>query len=266
MGLSPRAQKLLDAYRAQESIPTEQVDALLGDLSQRLARGEMPTLQGAPSSVKLSALQVLWGKLPILLPCAFGLGTMAAVWLWSASSPQPSSIEPNGSAPRLEAPAAVLAEPVPHVESLAPQAESVDTETDSLLNITQTTTPFQRSPSARRRDPSGARAARSTAMAPHADTEPVRQEPVGIEEELNLMRRAHELLRTKSFDEALRVVDTHAARFPNGKLADSRELTRVLSLCRSGREEQARTEVERFLKRFPESPFAGRVKVACLEK
>jgi len=87
--------------------------------------------------------------------------------------------------------------------------------------------------------------------------------PTGIEAEMRLLRAAHQALRDKQPERALALLEAHRARFPEGKLADSRELTRILALCDAGRRELARAEAERFLAAHPTSPFAARARSAC---
>jgi outer membrane protein assembly factor BamD (BamD/ComL family) len=64
-------------------------------------------------------------------------------------------------------------------------------------------------------------------------------------------------------ERALLVLAEHAWRFPNGQLADAREVTRIAALCQAGNRSLARTERARFLDRHPESPFIDRVRALC---
>ncbi len=46
-------------------------------------------------------------------------------------------------------------------------------------------------------------------------------------------------------------------------LGEERAAERILALCALGRKDEARTEAQRFLSRFPRSPVAERVRTSC---
>lgn len=83
------------------------------------------------------------------------------------------------------------------------------------------------------------------------------------EDEIVLMKRAAGALRAGQGGEALSLLSEHAARFPQGMLAQERDGLRVLALCASGDAEHARREAERFLQRAPQSPLAARIRKGC---
>jgi outer membrane protein assembly factor BamD (BamD/ComL family) len=84
-----------------------------------------------------------------------------------------------------------------------------------------------------------------------------------VDEEVRLVGLAYSLLRDGAPARALAVLEEHERRFPNGRLVESRRVTRILALCQSGRTAEAQAERDRFLSLYPRSPFSNRVRTAC---
>jgi hypothetical protein len=87
-----------------------------------------------------------------------------------------------------------------------------------------------------------------------------------VDEEVRLVSLAYSLLQAGDPAHALAVLDEHARRFPDGKLAESAKVTRILALCQVGRTSEARSERDGFLSRYPRSPFSNRVRSSCSEQ
>jgi hypothetical protein len=87
-----------------------------------------------------------------------------------------------------------------------------------------------------------------------------------LDREMQLLKRAQVAQAAGRPTEALSILADHAKQFPNGKLAESREVARVLSLCQAGQTQASRAAAERFLASHPNSPFASRVRGACAGK
>jgi hypothetical protein len=81
--------------------------------------------------------------------------------------------------------------------------------------------------------------------------------------EADLLRSADESFRAGSPALALAALDEHAARFPSGALVQEREAERVVVLCALGRTQDARTAAGAFLRSWPRSPLAARVRSSC---
>jgi hypothetical protein len=102
-------------------------------------------------------------------------------------------------------------------------------------------------------------APRATAPASAPDPAPA----ASVERELALVREAHAALQAGDAARALVLLDEHARRYPSGALSEEREAARVLVLCALGRTGEARVAAERFLRVFPRSPQAARVRASC---
>jgi len=81
--------------------------------------------------------------------------------------------------------------------------------------------------------------------------------------ELELLRRAHAAYGNGDFANALRLLATHARRFPNGRLAEEREALRVRALGGSGQSDSARRAAHAFADRFPRSVLLSRTMSAA---
>ena len=84
-----------------------------------------------------------------------------------------------------------------------------------------------------------------------------------LDAELALLQEAHAALRANEGARALRLLEEHSRRFPNGELGEESEAARVFALCELGRVSEARDVAGRFLREHPRSPLAQRVSRAC---
>ena len=87
--------------------------------------------------------------------------------------------------------------------------------------------------------------------------------PADVEAELQILREAHASLRAGDPARALALLDEHERQFPFGALLEERESTRPAVLCAMGRVADARQAAARFLRSYPESPQATRVRAVC---
>jgi hypothetical protein len=102
---------------------------------------------------------------------------------------------------------------------------------------------------------------RSAPFAKPASTasSPTPAAPSDLDVELALLQDAHGALQMNDGARALRLLDEHARRFPNGALAEESEAARVFALREVGRADEARDVAARFLREHPRSPLAPRV-------
>lgn len=84
-----------------------------------------------------------------------------------------------------------------------------------------------------------------------------------LAEELVLIRSAQSSLGAGNATGALQTLDQHAQRFPRGKLAQEREVTRVRALCRAGRTSEARGLYRALAKGAPSSPHLASLRASC---
>ena len=98
---------------------------------------------------------------------------------------------------------------------------------------------------------------------PSPSRSPARPTPDAIRAERALLASAHTALRTGDTAAALAILADHASRFPRGLLVEERAATQVRALCAAG--ETARADAARaaFLRRWPRSIHAARVRVTC---
>lgn len=104
-----------------------------------------------------------------------------------------------------------------------------------------------------------------------ATSQPSAAEPAALANgslnaETVLLARAQRALGSGSPGDALPWIQQHAARFPNGALAQEREAARVLALCALKRTGEARRATQQFLRVWPSSPLADRVRTACPQR
>ncbi len=268
--LSPDSKRLLQTYRATNTLSEQQRTNVLDALRGRIAGGALPdaAIDVAPAQVHVpwslfGVGSATLGKTVLLIALA-GTGAILGARERAAplpppaqhveveraaqpavvepALPQPAREEPRKLAPkRRKSTPRVATEPTPAVvESRAAQAPTVEAPAVDVLRDTEAFTP-PRAPAPPRSE---------VAASPPAIT---------LDEEMELMRSATEASRRGEYVDALRAVEAHQARFPQGSLADSREVTRMLILCALGRADEARARAAKFLRVRPHSPFAARV-------
>lgn len=113
------------------------------------------------------------------------------------------------------------------------------------------------------------RPTRSDAPAPREVEAPVAPgSPTEVDElraEMALVREARQALQADRPAGALEVLDAHARAFPEGQMREDRAVLRIEALCAVGKGPQARAEAKQFLRAFPRSAHAERVRATCAE-
>ncbi|MFT3840829.1 MAG: hypothetical protein QM723_27820 [Myxococcaceae bacterium] len=107
---------------------------------------------------------------------------------------------------------------------------------------------------------------------PEAVLPPVKQvvkpkpaEPVSPEQEAELLTRAMGASQQSQWAEALAAAEQHARKFPNGSLAQEREMIAIESLLRLGRRADAERRAEKFRKAWPTSTHLVRLNTMLKE-
>jgi hypothetical protein len=81
----------------------------------------------------------------------------------------------------------------------------------------------------------------------------------GSESEVQLLETAQEALRDNDPDDALALAAKHARRFPNGFLAQEREVIAIEALVRKDRTAEARVRAAEFARKYPRSAHQPRI-------
>jgi hypothetical protein len=206
--------------------PTETAARTAGDVA---AMTPAPNLN-PPATVPAAAP----GTLPASRPPA---------WVTAASARTP--------APRLVTTPTVVAAPA---TTLAPRPAATSTVPTPLSGVA--------SLDSSRRDHPKRTDDRPVVSAPETPNAP-RVEAPDPEPELRALREARDDLRAGRPASAYRRLEEFDRHNPAGMLAPERSALSAIALCQAqpGREAQARAA--QFLRRWPESPLAGRVKSAC---
>jgi hypothetical protein len=84
-----------------------------------------------------------------------------------------------------------------------------------------------------------------------------------LAQEVAILSRAASSLEAGRAADALRAVDEHQRKFPNGVLKEERYAARVQALCALGRRDEAASELARLSRLAPDSPQVARARHAC---
>jgi hypothetical protein len=287
--MSQRARDVLAQFRAEESLNDGDRARLLAAIQSRIAAGTLPA-HGPEGPPAYDATQGAFAKgtigsaSKVALALLASAGALGGTWraFHHAGGSESAQAAPvaAGAGPREARPAdpsrlavgdaAPPSPPIVTTDSLsvavdpwsprrgpdrlspvaAPRTAVVQPETAPAPNDLPPTAPPT--------------AVANTSARPELVAEPPRPS-TGVDEEVRLLGRAYSELRSGRPAEALATIAEHERRFPNGKLAESRQVARILSLCDSGQAKAALTEGRQFLATHPGSPFSSRVRTACAE-
>jgi hypothetical protein len=250
--LSGRASAVLQHYRAVESLRYAEKGRLLETLQTRAARGDMPRASfdlPPPEPVPpASLLERIW-RGP-LAKAGVGVVTVAA-----------TAAIVGVAATRSRAPGPVVSKPVPFANDPGTlnHARPEPLPAPPEPRVDEPTGPPAVTPSSKARAKT-AGSARAPASTPRETSD-----EATVDEEVLLLRRAQLSLRSGDPRRAMALLDEHAEKFPEGKLADAREVARMVTLCELGARAAAREKADRFLAQYPASPFSDRVRRICTD-
>ena len=209
--LSPRARALFEAGR-QSLQPTEQDRQRNLQALARHIDGLEPTPEPAPrAGTPVSGL-----GLPGITAIVVGLALVGA-GVFRLGRPQ------SHETPLAAIPSAPL------VSASPPSASALEVPAPSAAAAASEVAPVDVSTTARA-------SARSSTGAPAGDR---------LAEEVALLSAAERDLRAGQYQDALRVLNEHRRKFPQGALAQERIAARVQALCGLGRAGEAQTELAR---------------------
>jgi hypothetical protein len=87
--------------------------------------------------------------------------------------------------------------------------------------------------------------------------------PTTLEAETRLVQAGLAALHDGDAVRALAFFDEHARSYPNGVLAEERDVERIEALCALGRSDAPRVAASAFLRAHPGSPLVQRVRASC---
>lgn len=233
--LSPQGRRLFELARGQDEPDQVARNRVARALSLKIAAGAAVTAVGASAT----ALGAVVAKSAIVLGISGAL--VGGGWFaWRTLQPPEPTAPARTSIPRLAAPAPMVHEDVPSTwEAPTPKA----------------TRDTVKAPSARR----------TVRPAAPAEPAPALAED-GLREETTALRLAHQALRERQTEQALRLLDEQDRRFGAGLLPQERAAARILALCQASRVDEARAQASRFERQWPRSPLLGRVRSACWDR
>jgi hypothetical protein len=228
--LDPTTRALLAASRSADNPSDEQLSRVERSLMAKIAIG-------AGASVSIGAATTKAAGATLGLKMASGVllaGALTGGGVWLAQ-PKPEAVPLERSQPRARpmpvTSAPVVATPEPVVEPLVkPSAPATVNSEDPMK-------------------PGSAVKAESPALK--------------LKAEAALVSEAQRALGAGRAGEALERLAQYDQRFPGGALRSEADATRVFALCQSGRTREAVAAKESFLRRYPSSPAAPRVRSAC---
>lgn len=247
--LSPAAQQLLRAFQDDES-PNE-LDRRRGLASVRARVDQEPAAQGSRFYAKVIAVTVMLAAAVLLALKVVGAG-VTALNTQAREPAMEASYQGGGTAEGGQAVERTPAAPPRRrraVRSRVHQAAPLLPEPETAP--APAPEPESAAPVARPRAPASPEAPGTVE---------------DLQAELMLIKRARSAQQQGHPAEGLAALAEHARRFARGTLADERRVMKAELLCASGRTDDARALVRRFLKQRAGSALAGRMRGVCSER
>ncbi|HTQ07908.1 MAG TPA: hypothetical protein VMI54_28845 [Polyangiaceae bacterium] len=229
--LSPKARELFEAGRRSLRPTTADRERVLAALSARV--GGLEPQRGETAGTPKSASGLGW---PTITALVFGVA-LAGAGLRQVLRPAASHAVVTAPTITALAPPSAVAPPAAPAppEATAPVAGSAEA---AVLDA-----------------PRGG--GRATASAPPSDR---------LAEEVAILSEAERDLHAGQYQSALRLLDEHRRKFPNGTLAQERMAARVQALCGLGRVTEAQAALGRLTRLSPNSPHEDSAREACAAK
>ena len=274
--LSYQAKAALRDYRSAESLGASARARLLDNLSVRIAAQDLP-MDGLDVAPPEPAAQGLLAKLLAGPFSKIGLAVILAAvpsaWLVHSLNERPRSLAglPSGWHELAAPPLPVQPEALPR-EATPPRQAAEPVSIGPRATGHQPIANAPPAPRARRAHQQETTSNSELLNSPEDATEPTPTPPPAsgavpadmIDEEVRLLSQAHAAIRAGRPRDALSKLREHADSFPNSKLAEARQVARMIALCDSGKRAAARAEAQSFLSARPRSPLANRVRSVCV--
>lgn len=254
---SPQARAMLRTYREAQGYAPEQRDEVWARIEGSLDAGApQPSVESSPAISSSPWLMVGAGALVI---AAAAVVLALNPWRSEPVTPRNPSQAPHSAPAQTPREVVGAASPKP---STSPAVEAVAADRAELVPppTVAPAQPVESKPSSR---PRPAPAASTAQDSPEPAADPAFDE---LQAELILVQKARRALRDQRPTRALEVLDAHARAFPKGQMREDRLVLRIEALCAAGKGPQARAEARLFLRAFPASAHAGRVRAACSSK
>lgn len=235
------ANNLLDAYRQARAPDASQLDRALQGVHARVDAADFPPSEleaPIPDPVRPGLMSSVTAKV-----AAAGLAVATPLVLWGVFGSGGEAPAAPPSAPVVSAVKALPVQP----NSTAPAPIPV---------------PGEEAAQDRDRPLPTARPASRSKRRPKVGNEPA-PSLGGIDAEMRLLGEASVALKKGRANRALQLVEKHARTFPKSTLAETREVTRTLALAALGRDADACQARDRFIRRWPGSPYRHRVEKSC---
>lgn len=255
-----RMQELIEAYRVCEVPSLDGEQRMLAGVEGKLAAGVVPSaaVDLSPKAVLIPASSashvVAWS---LTAGVALAVAVLAGVFASGGqSAPPPESAVPTpgyvGGEQTAQVPQARAA-PEPKPDSV------VEPELEVKAPTAAAPSPDTAAAGSRRR-----RARSKPSAAPRPSKAPTSSDPVvTVDAEVRLIKKARAAQRYGRHTRALALLEQHRSRFPNGAMAELREVFRVAALCAVGRTAAAGRAAQAFKRAYPKSPHGPRVHAAC---
>lgn len=245
--LDPDTRALLDAARAGDD-PSE-------DDRRRVKRALAASVA---AGVAFGAAREAAASLPTGAVASAASGTVAKVGLW-LSLGLAAGLATSGSLVAISqstrsATDALATSPTP--QQVAPRSATEAATEAAPPSLAPAGVPVTEAPV-------GVTSAPTAAATPATRAEPRSAPASTLAVETALIESARAALGRGDAVAALRVLDEHEQRFPQGALVEERLASRVFALCGLGRRADASRAAAELLRRAPASPLRGRVQASC---
>lgn len=238
MSLSDEARRIVEEARLAYGPSEEDRTRVAASLSVQLTATAAASAGITGTATAAAPATLLAGKAAVGLAVLIAIGGAAAGFWWSRSERRPPAASAVRPASPAESPTRIAEPSVP--APLSPAGER-GTQPPARLNRSRS-----------------APAVRAPAVKP-----PMPEPGPNVAGEIALLDEAQRALISGNPERALQLLDQHARAFPRGTLIEERTAARVIALCALGRATAARAESAAYLRRFPSSPLAERVRAAC---
>jgi hypothetical protein len=280
--LSSEAKRLIETARGFDSATLDDRVRVQARLLTQLAAGAgLGTVAGSAhaAGAKGWVAQTFARALP---KAALGAGAVATVAVgvalsWPTAKTQvPAPKAPASAAPPASVITGVAVNPAREnaLEVATPEAKTSDSPPPAALPpvalpsaaLPSAAAAVSEAPTSLGKSPTSSRPA--PVMAPRATRAAAPEVAPGdtsghLDEELQLVSAARAALKQGESEAALERLGEYQQRFPEGALTVEAQALRVDALCAAGERDASAEAAEAFLKRWPESPLAARVRAAC---